>query len=182
MDRSTPLLVLGLGNLICSDDGLGIDAVTRLQRQYEAPEGARVLDGGTLGLSLLPEIETAEQAILVDAVRDEAPVGSFVRLEGDEVAGAVAARLSPHQVGVSDLLEAARWLGRYPSRVVLLGLVPGSIELGLERSAAVEAGLPQLVDRVVEEARRLGFDFRSRESHEPPSGVYHADGVGVDGL
>ncbi len=182
MDESTPLLVLGLGNWICGDDGLGVDAVGRLLSEYEAPAGARVLDGGTLGLSLLPELETADQAILVDAVRDDAPIGSFVRLEGDEVAPAVAARLSPHQVGVSDLLEAARWLGRYPRRVVLLGLVPGSIELGLERSAAVQAGLPQLVERVVEEARRLGFEFRARDVHEPFAGVCVADGDGLHGV
>ncbi|MGH9366821.1 MAG: HyaD/HybD family hydrogenase maturation endopeptidase [Thermoanaerobaculia bacterium] len=179
MARRTPLLVLGLGNLICGDDGLGVDAVLQLQREYDAPEGARVLDGGTLGLALLPEIELAERAILVDAVRDEAPVGSFVRLEGDHVAPAVAARLSPHQVGVADLLEAARWLGRYPKSVLLLGLVPGSIELGLERSAAVEANLRLLVERVVEEAGRLGFEFRAREDHEPPAGARAADGTGI---
>jgi len=182
MDDSTPLLVLGLGNWICTDDGLGVDAVRRLLAEYEPPEGARVLDGGTLGLSLLPELETADQAILIDAVRDDAPVGSFVRLEGDDVAPAVAARLSPHQVGVFDLLEAARWLGRYPRRVVLLGLVPGSIELGLERSPAVQEGLPGLVERVVEEARRLGFEFRAREIHEPFAGVCAADGVGLYGV
>jgi len=178
MPSQTPLLVLGLGNTICSDDGLGIAAIERLRRDYEAPEGARVLDGGTLGLALLPELEIAEQAILVDAVRDDLPAGSFVRLEGEEVAPAVAARLSPHQIGVADLLEAAHWVERYPRTVVLLGLVPGSIELGVERSASVEAGLSRLVDAVVEEAARLGFEFRSRESDEDVSGARVGDGTG----
>jgi len=177
MPSQTPLLVLGLGNTICSDDGLGIAAIERLRRDYEAPEGARVLDGGTLGLALLPELEIAEQAILVDAVRDDLPAGSFVRLEGEEVAPAVAARLSPHQIGVADLLEAAHWVERYPRTVVLLGLVPASIELGLERSAAVEAGLSRLVDAVVEEAARLGFEFRSREGDEDVAGARVADGI-----
>ena len=66
---STPLLVLGLGNRICGDDGLGIEAVARLLEAWEAPEGVRILDGGTLGLSLLPELELARRAILVDAIR-----------------------------------------------------------------------------------------------------------------
>ncbi len=165
MAERTPLLILGLGNLLLQDDGLGVAAVRTLLDRYEVPEGVQVLDGGTLGLSLLPHLEDAERAILVDAISDDAPVASFVRLEGEEVAPAVAARLSPHQIGVSDLLEGARWLGRSPRVVLLLGLVPGSIDLGLERTAAVEASLPGLVERVVEEARALGFSFRARESH-----------------
>jgi hydrogenase maturation protease len=165
--RPASLLVLGLGNLLCGDDGLGVAAVERLAASYEAPEGARVVDGGTLGLSLLPELEDAEAAILVDAIRDDQPPGSLVRLEGDEVAPAVAARLSVHQIGVADLLEGARWLGRIPATLVLLGLVPQSLDLSLERSGAVEERLPQLVESVVSEARRLGFEFRSRAAHAP---------------
>jgi hydrogenase maturation protease len=181
MDR-TPLLVLGLGNPICGDDGLGIAAVERLLALHEPPAGVRVLDGGTLGLALLPEVETADRVILVDAVRDDAPVGSFVRLEGDEVAPAVAARLSPHQIGVADLLDAARWVERYPGRVLLLGLVPGSIELGLERSPEVESNLFELVEKVVAEAARLGFFFVPREKPKIPNGVRFADGARALGL
>jgi hydrogenase maturation protease len=165
-DRPVPLLVLGLGNLLCGDDGLGAVAVHLLQRRYRAPDGVSVLDGGTLGLSLLPYLEDAHEAILVDAIRGAGPAGSFVRLEGDEVAPAVAGRLSVHQVGVADLLEGARWRERYPSRVILLGLVPESLELGLARTPAVEAALPELVERVVVEARELGHVFVPRSSDE----------------
>jgi len=182
MSERTPLLVLGLGNWICGDDGLGVDAVERLRSDYDAPAGARVLDGGTLGLSLLPELDAADQVILVDAVRDDAPVGSFVRLEGDDVAPAAAARLSPHQVAVSDLLDAARWLERYPRRVVLLGLVPGSIELGLERSPSVLSAIPQLVSAVVEEAAGLGFEFTRRETPRLSNGLRLSDGARALGL
>lgn len=182
MDRRTPLLVLGLGNVLCGDDGLGVCAVQRLWRDYEAPEGVRVLDGGTLGLSLLPEFELAERAILVDAVRDDAPAGSFVRLEGEDVAPAVAARLSPHQIGVVDLLDAARWVGRFPEEVVLLGLVPQTIELGLARSRPVEANLTRLVEMVLEEAGRLGFEFRVRTDDEPAASAPFADGIAPYGL
>jgi hydrogenase maturation protease len=158
-DRPVALLVLGLGNVLCGDDGLGAVAVHLLARRYRAPDGVSVLDGGTLGLSLLPHLEEAREAILVDAIRGDGPPGSFVRLEGDEVAPAVAGRLSVHQVGVADLLEGARWRERYPSRVILLGLVPESLELGLQRTPAVEAALPDLVERIVAEARQLGHVF-----------------------
>lgn len=165
-ERSVPLLVLGLGNVLCGDDGLGAVAVHLLQSRYRAPEGVLVLDGGTLGLSLLPHLEQAREAILVDAIRADGPPGSLVRMEGDEVAPAVAARLSVHQVGVVDLLEAAHWCGWYPSRLILLGLVPQSLELGVRRTPAVEAALPALVERIVAEAGALGHAFARRTEDE----------------
>jgi hydrogenase maturation protease len=180
--RSVPLLVLGLGNVLCGDDGLGAVAVHLLQSRYRAPDGVLLLDGGTLGLSLLPRLEQAQEAILVDAIRAEGPPGSFVRLEGDEVAPAVAARLSVHQVGVVDLLEAARWCGWYPSRLILLGVVPESLDLGVRRSAAVEAALPALVERVVEEARELGHTFVRRGADDEAAARGALDLARVYGL
>ena len=163
--RPIRLLVLGLGNVLCGDDGLGAVAIARIKARYEIPEGMSVLDGGTLGLSLLPYVEDCEKLILVDAINAEAPPGSFVRLEDDEVGPAVAGRLSVHQVGVADLLDAARWRGRLPEELVLLGLVPETLEVGVTRSARVESGLPGLVDRVVQEVSRLGFELHPR-SHD----------------
>lgn len=169
MDRPAPLLVLGLGNLLCGDDGLGAAAVARLDRDWEAPEQALVLDGGTLGLALLPYLEDADDVILVDAIRDDAPTGALVRLSGDEVAPAVLHRLSPHQVGVADLLDGARLHDRYPRRLVLLGLVPLNLGLGVERSIAVERRLPDLVEEVVAEARRMGHVFTRRPDDQRAS-------------
>jgi hydrogenase maturation protease len=165
-DSGVPLLVLGLGNVLCGDDGVGAVAVHLLERRYRVPRGVEVLDGGTLGLSLLPLLEQARVAILVDAIRTGEPPGTLVRLEGDEVAPAVAERLSVHQVGVADLLEAARWRDRYPPRLVLLGIVPESLELGVGRSTAVDAALPALVEAVVAEARSFGHVFDARSDDE----------------
>jgi len=164
--RPTSLLVLGLGNLLCGDDGLGAAAVARLDRDWEAPEGALVLDGGTMGLALLPYVEDASDVILVDAIQDDAPTGALVRLTGEEVAPAVLHRLSPHQVGVADLLDGARLHDRYPRRLVLLGLVPLTLGLGIERCAAVQSRLTHLVEEVVAEARRMGHVFVRRTDDE----------------
>ncbi len=166
--HSIPLLILGLGNVLCADDGLGVMAVARLAESYRLPEGVRLLDGGTLGLSLLPYVEEAEKAILVDAVRDDARAGALVRLEGDEVGPAITHRLSPHQVGVADLMNMARLRGRHPRELVLLGLVPESLETRLGLSAAVEAAVPDLVRRVAEEAGRLGHRLLRAEHETTP--------------
>jgi hydrogenase maturation protease len=167
MSERIPLLILGLGNLLLEDDGVGGAAVSLLLDRFEPPPRVAVFDGGTLGLSLLPYIEMADAVILVDAVgTDDAP-GTIVRLDGDDVAPAVATRLSPHQVGVADLLDGAHWLGRYPNRVLLLGLVPESIELGVGLSPPVRASLPRLVEHIVDEANSLGFVFEPRNDDDP---------------
>jgi hydrogenase maturation protease len=170
MNERTPVLVLGLGNVVCTDDGAGVAAVHRLTREYELPEGVVALDGGTLGLSLLPLVDSADQVILVDAIRAEGPAGTLVRIEGDEVAPAVYERLSPHQIGVADLLAGASLLDRYPDRVVILGVVPESIELGLERTPAVEAAIPELVLLVVEELTSLGYPPARSENRDETHG------------
>jgi hydrogenase maturation protease len=182
MSERIPLLVLGLGNVLLEDDGVGGAAVSLLRERFDAPRGAQVLDGGTLGLSLLPYLDMADAVILVDAVRADAPAGTLVRLDGDEVAPAVATRLSPHQVGVADLLDGARWLERYPPHVVLLGLVPFSMHLAVGLSPQVHASLPALVDRVVQEAGALGFVFEARGADGPPDRDGHLDVARLAGM
>ena len=171
-DPRRSLLILGLGNILCGDDGVGVAAVERLRRRYAPAPGVRVLDGGTLGLALLGEFRGAENVILVDAVRTDAPPGAPVRLDGDDVAAAVRERLSVHQIGVADLLDALRLMDAFPRRLLLLGLVPRTLELGLRRSPEVEAGVEGLVDEVAAEARRMGFPLRRRsEDEEIPAGA-----------
>jgi hydrogenase maturation protease len=162
------LLVLGLGNALCGDDGLGGAVILALERGYDAPPGAQVLDGGTLGLSLLPFVEEARELILVDAVRTGDPPGSLVRLRGEDVAPAVAQRLSVHQIGVADLLDAAHWRGRSPQTLVLLGLAPDRLDWGVGLSPAVAEALPRLLDLVLEEARGLGHEFRAKALDATP--------------
>ena len=157
MSDRIPMLVLGLGNLLCADDGVGVVALHRLRDDWHLPDGVVAVAGGTLGLALLPLVERAERVILIDAVRADGPPGTPVRLTGDDVAPAVRDRLSPHQVGVADLLGGAALLDRYPTEVVIVGVVPASVELAFERTPAVAAALPALVARVVAELAAHGF-------------------------
>lgn len=151
MSHRISLLVLGMGDTNCRDDGVGVAAVARLARQWRAPEGVHVLDGGTLGLALLPWIERADRLLIVDAVRLKGePPGTLVRLEGpDEVLYSEAGRLSLQQA--VDV--------RIPRKLVLLGIVPEELGPGLDLSRGAEVALPALVDLIVVEAAHLGFRF-----------------------
>jgi hydrogenase maturation protease len=153
------VLILGLGNVLLGDDGLGAAAIARLEQNYRVPAGVRLEDGGTLGLSLLGLIAESEHVILVDAIRADSPAGTLIRLEGADVSDAVRDRLSPHQIGVADLLEAARLIESYPATVTLLGLVPDSIDLAVARSGAVTDRLDELVAAIVREAHCLGYNM-----------------------
>lgn len=157
--KGTGVLVLGLGNVLLGDDGLGAAAVALIERDYRIPSGVRLADGGTLGLSLLDLLGDSDNVILVDAVRTEAPPGTLVRLDGKDVMDAVRDRLSPHQVGVADLLDAARLIDCYPATVTLLGLVPDAIDLAVVRSSSVDDKLDELVGAIVREVQSFGYEM-----------------------
>ncbi len=169
--KAIGVLVLGLGIVLLGDDGLGAAAVARVEREYRTHPGVRLEEGGTLGLSLLGLLADSDHVILVDAVRADAPPGTLVRLDGDDVADAVRDRLSPHQVGVADLLDAARLIDCYPTTVTLLGLVPTVIELAVSRSNTVDSALEQLVAAIVGEVQSLGYNLvresKAADRHRP---------------
>jgi hydrogenase maturation protease len=162
-DDRIPLLVLGLGNVLCGDDGAGVVVVHRLRREWQLPLDVRVVDGGTLGLDLLALVAASDSVILIDAVRDDAPPGTLVRLSGDEVAPAVYERLSPHQIGVADLIAGAALVDRYPTEVVIIGVVPEMTDLQLGCTPVVTRSLDQLLGNVLAEIAARGYEATRRE-------------------
>jgi hydrogenase maturation protease len=156
-----PVLVLGLGNVLCGDDGAGVAAVERLHEQWEFPEEVRVLDGGTLGLSLLPYLQSAERAILVDAILLDAEPGTIVRFDDDLVFPIARGRMSCHQVGVADVLDCARLLGQAPA-LSLIGIVVSEVAAMAAPTAAVSSRIDDLSARVVDELRASGFAPKRR--------------------
>lgn len=174
------MVVLGLGNLLLTDDGAGVVALHRLARAVRPDPRVRFIDGGTLGLALLDFIEPESVLIMVDAVAAPGPPGTIVVLEGSDVAAAASAQLSSHQVGVADLLCAADQLGRTPWRTVLVGVVPASLELGVERTPAVEAAIQALVAAVVVEVARAGVLLQPlEEGHARGALVDVSDALGL---
>jgi hydrogenase maturation protease len=148
-------LVLGLGNILLGDEGVGVRVVERLLARYDLPKGVRAMDGGTLGLDLLPYLQDAGRLLVVDAVQAHQPPGTLIRLRGQEIPIFLdAARVSPHQDGLHDLLAAAMLKGYLPEDVVLWGVQAESLGVGLDLSPSVAARVDELVEKVIEELAR----------------------------
>jgi hydrogenase maturation protease len=149
-------VVLGVGNVLLGDDGVGVHVARVLEAEGGLPEGTRVLDGGTLGLDLLPMLDGARSVVIIDALDSGAPPGTVTVLHGDEVGAVLAGALSAHQVGVADLLAAARLTGRLPAHLALVGVQPAAIEVRLDLTAALRDAVPTVIASVrqeLEEAR-----------------------------
>jgi hydrogenase maturation protease len=139
-----------------SDEGLGIHLIQRLQAEYQFPEEVELLDGGTLGMDLLFYLENVRNLLIIDIVETGQPPGTLVRLAGEEVPAFFGLKMSPHQMGVPDMLFAAKLRDLYPEEVVLLGVQPELLDIGLELSPPVAAQVEPLVANVLEELRRWG--------------------------
>lgn len=150
------ILVMGLGNLVMSDDGLGSRVITELEQRFLPCEQVKLLDGGTLGLDLLPRLEGVEKLLIIDALQMGAEAGTLFRLEGDEVPRAFANKLSVHQMGLQDLLAVAELQGNLPQELVVIGAQSAVIEMGMELSPAVAASLEQVVSAVLAELETWG--------------------------
>jgi hydrogenase maturation protease len=154
--------VLGLGNILLEDEGLGIRALELLQQRYEIPSEVELLDGGTTGMGLLDDISGRQHLIVLDAVQTGEPPGTLVKLAGDEVPVYFEMRISPHQLGLSDVLATLELSGERPAEVTVLGLVPLSLEMCLELSDLVKDRLDSLVEAAVKELDSLGYLLRPK--------------------
>lgn len=168
--RSGRTLVLGVGNVLMGDDGLGPAVLARLLQEWRLPPEVSCLDGATGGLALLPEIEDAERVLLIDAIDVGAAPGSDVVLERGEFPRYCGPRLSPHEVGLTDVLALARLRGTLPRQAAAIGLQPGAISASPGLSEAVAARLPDLVGHVVERLVAWGHELRPEtEMRRSPS-------------
>jgi hydrogenase maturation protease len=156
------ILVLGIGNLVMTDDGVGVRVVQRLQNDYRFPPEVTVLDGGTLGLDLLPRLEGVDRLLVVDAVETGEAPGTIVRLSGADIPIVLKTKLSPHQMGLQDLLLVAELIDCLPREMVLLGIQPEQITMGMELSPALVAQFDILVGRVLLELERWGAGSTER--------------------
>ena len=148
--------VVGLGNLILSDEGVGVHVVQRLAEAYSFPDDVALIDGGTSAIDLLDQLIDAEHIIFIDAAQTGGPPGSIVALEGARLPVWFRERMSPHQIGLADLLATLALMDRTPESVTLIGVEPKSMELGTELSPAVEAAAGEALCKVLDALAALG--------------------------
>jgi hydrogenase maturation protease len=159
--------LIGLGNILLKDEGVGVHAVEALQRRYDLPEGVRLIDGGTLGLDLLPLIEGVEKILFVDAMDLKKEPGAIAVIEDQEIPSLLEPKLSLHHVGLSDLLFASRFMGNQPAKMALVGIQPETMEVGLELSPVVLHRFEELLQTVVEKLREWGLEVKEKTVQEP---------------
>lgn len=149
-------VVLGVGNTIRADEGVGVRVVEALEREYALPEGVVAIDGGTSSMEMLEDLSDLDFLVVVDAIADRKPPGTLIKLAGDEVPVFFRRNLSPHGIGLSDVLAALEFMGKAPQETVVLGVQPISLELSTELTPEIAALVPTLVAQVVEELSMRG--------------------------
>jgi hydrogenase maturation protease len=149
-------LILGVGNYILSDDGLSVHVLERLQANNLIPDDIQMIDGGTCGLDLLQYLEGVSNLIIIDAIktRNGTP-GSIIRLDGDQIPAYLSLKISPHDIGLPDLLATAKLRDLYPEKIVVFGIQPASLELGVELSPEVAAKVEDLIQLIQKEVTEL---------------------------
>lgn len=157
------VVVLGIGNILLSDEGVGVRAIEALRQRFELPSEVEVIDGGTSAMELLDELSRARLLIVVDAVKAGRPPASIVHLTGDEVPVFFRSKLSPHQIGLSDVLASLDLLGEAPQETIIVGIQPFSLSLGMELSAEVKAILPDVLELLVADLRSHGIQVLPRK-------------------
>ena len=161
---SKHIVILGVGNILFSDEGIGIRVIEKLQEKFKFPENVSVEDGGTLGLALLGVISGADHLIIVDAIRNGGDVGSLYRLDRESLPKRIRAKNSLHQVDLLEALTMCEVLGRVPE-IVILGVEPSDIEtLSIELTPTIQAKVGALVQMVLEEVDALGVRYHEKEA------------------
>lgn len=151
------VVVLGLGNILLRDEGVGVRVIETLAERYTLPAEVEVVDGGTAGMELLNTIAGCDHLLICDAVRADAPPASVIKFANAEIPALFQTRFSPHQLGLADVLATLILTDEAPASVTLVGVVPVDLELGIDLSPEIAAVVGRAVEHLVTELRGLGF-------------------------
>ncbi|HEM55213.1 MAG TPA: hydrogenase maturation protease [Thermodesulfobium narugense] len=144
------ILVIGIGNELQGDDGLGVHVIKELKK-VSLPDEVDLLAGGTSGSDLIVYFEGVDFAIFVDAVRGGNKPGTIYKYKPEEMKYQKSIALSPHQIGIPETLSLAEFVGKKPKRSIFFGMEPMNLEFSMELSEPVKEKLPRLVKLIVEE-------------------------------
>ena len=154
MIKEPTITILGLGNILMTDEGVGVHTIHEFEKRYTVPEYVEIIDGGAAGLDLIPFIEGREKVLMVDAVNFDREPGYIGMLENETIPVKLAVKTSMHHAGLMDVLSIVKLLGNYPKEICIIGIQPKSLELGLDMTPEIwdkkEALLKRVVDKLDE--------------------------------
>jgi hydrogenase maturation protease len=154
----TPILILGIGNILLRDEGVGVHVIEAIQAAVARGEihlspDVEVYDGGTFGIDLIDMIAGRRRVICVDAVAADVPPATVLRFTGADLAKKRVADMSLHQLGLLETLQMSQQLGCAPAEVVIFGITPKAMDPGLEMTPEVAALVPRVVALVLAELK-----------------------------
>ena len=159
------ITVLGIGNILLTDEGFGVRVVEKLFEEYEFPENVTLVDGGVLGINLLGVIAESNHLIVVDAVKNRQPPGTLYRLEKEELPERILLKNSLHQTDFLETLTLCQAIDKVPDTTVVLGVEPEDILThSVNLTPVVAARLDEMIGRVIDELSLLGVTCRKRSA------------------
>lgn len=165
MSDQPKIIVLGIGNILLSDEGVGPKVAWRLKAEYRFPPNVEIYDGGTTGLGLLPYIEEADHLVIVDAVEGPGDPGSVYRYTVDDFKLNIPKKMSIHDVGLIECLALAELDGETPRRTIIIGVKPKTLAPGMELTDVVASKVDELVRMTVKEIEEMGFGAISEKKN-----------------
>ncbi|SMO79545.1 hydrogenase maturation protease [Balnearium lithotrophicum] len=162
--------IMGVGNVLLKDEGFGVKLLYILKSKYDFPENVVLIDGGTAGIFLSPEIDYLDKLLIVDVVKAKGKPGDIrIYNKEDFFIDRLPLKLSPHQLGLQEVLLLNEIKGTCPEEVKLIGIIPKALETGTELSPEIEEKLTEVEKLVLETLRDWGVEPKLKEVPEDPN-------------
>ncbi len=165
MEDKKKIGILGIGNLIVGDEGFGVHAVRYLEENYEFPDSVLIIDGGTAGIYMSPFLEECDPVLVIDVVDIDAEPGSMHYYSNEDVkAGKISTRMSPHQLGLLEILEICKLRDAAPETLEFYCVVPKDLITSTELSDVVAPRVKEICEIVLKRLAELGVEAKRRTS------------------
>ncbi len=154
--------LIGLGNILLKDEGIGVHVVNTIRERYSFSPEVEIIDGGTLGLDLLHFFEGKEKILIIDAVDFRKEPGHVGVIENDAIPSALFSKLSVHHIGLSDLLFAAKLKDLTPPQLCLIGVQPESLDVGLDLTDCVRGKVDEVIVLIIAKLKEWNIECVSQ--------------------
>ena len=154
------ITILGIGNIILSDEGFGVRVVEHLKENFNFPDNVQLIDGGTLGIELTQFITGTKKLLIIDSIDGGKPAGTIFKFVNEQILSHFNEKISAHEVGIQDVLTMLELTGRSIPEVIVIGAQPFNLEAGIELSAEMQNILPVVVNMAVDILKSWQINFK----------------------